>query len=147
MTKFLNIEKDGERPRKDIAKYSDVKEEFSYAIDSIFKNENYSKFDGEKKYDIDLVTDYVENTLNLDVTNEEWFATVKEFAIANGYAGSPKDYKKNPDDYKGHVGDVCEAIRVMVTGRTKSPDLFSIMKILGKDKIKERIELFKNYQK
>lgn len=146
MIKFLSIEKDGDRPRKDIAKYSDVKEEFSYAIDSIFKAENYSKFDGEKKYDVALVTDYVENTLNLDTTNEEWFAAVKEFAVANGFAGSPKDYKKDPESYKGHVGDLCEAIRVMVTGRTKSPDLFSIMKVLGKDKIKERIEMFKNYQ-
>ena len=146
MIKFLSIEKDGDRPRKDIAKYSDVKEEFSYAIDSIFKNENYSKFDGEKKYDVALVTDYVDNVLNLDTTNEEWFAAVKEFAVANGYAGSPKDYKKDPESYKGHVGDLCEAIRVMVTGRTKSPDLFSIMKVLGKDKIKERIEMFSNYQ-
>lgn len=146
MIKFLSIEKDGDRPRKDIAKYSDVKEEFSYAIDSIFKAENYSKFDGEKKYDVALVTDYVENTLNLDTTNEEWFAAVKEFAVANGFAGSPKDYKKDPESYKGHVGDLCEAIRVMVTGRTKSPDLFSIMEVLGKDKIKERIEMFKNYQ-
>ena len=146
MIKFLSIEKDGERPRKDIAKYSDVKEEFSYAIDSIFKNENYSKFDGEKKYDVALVTDYVDNVLNLDTTNEEWFAAVKEFAVANGYAGSPKDYKKDPESYKGHVGDLCEAIRVMVTGRTKSPDLFSIMKVLGKDKIKERIEMFNTYQ-
>ena len=147
MIKFFNIEKDGDRPRKDIAKYSDVKEEFSYAIDSIFKNENYSKYDGDKKYDVALVTDYINNVLKLDVTNEEWFAAVKEFAINNGYAGSPKDYKKNPEDYKGHVGDVCEAIRVMVTGRTKSPDLFSIMKVLGTERIKERVELFNNYQK
>lgn len=147
MIKFLSIEKDGERPRKDIAKYSDVKEEFSYAIDSIFKNENYAKFDGEKKYDIELIKSYVETVLNLDSTNEEWFAAVKEFAVNNGYAGSPKDYKKDPESYKGHVGDVCEAIRVMITGRTKSPDLFSIMKILGKEKINERITMFSNFQK
>lgn len=147
MIKFLNIEKDGTRPRKDIAKYSDVKEEFSYAIDSIFKEENYRKLESDKIYDINLVTDYVDNILKIDVTNEEWFAAVKDFAISNGYAASPKDYKKNPEEYKGHVGDVCEAIRVIVTGRTKSPDLFSIMKILGKDKIKERIEMFKNIQK
>ena len=54
MIKFLSIEKDGPRPRKDISKYSDVREEFSYAIDSIFEKENYSKYDGEKTYDIDL---------------------------------------------------------------------------------------------
>ena len=65
--------------------------------------------------------------------------------MKNGLTLSPKDYKKNPDDYKGHVGDICEAIRVMITGRTKSPDLFSIMKILGKDRINKRIELYRKY--
>lgn len=144
MIQFFNIEKDGPRPRKDISKYSDVKEEFSYAIDSIFENEFYSKYDGEKTYDIDLVKEYIE-TINLDTTNEEWFNKTKEFASTHGYAASPKDYKKNKEEYKGHVGDICEAVRVMITGRTKSPDLFSIMKILGKDKINNRIELYKKY--
>ncbi len=147
MIKFLSIEKDGDRPRKDIAKYSDVKEEFSYAIDSIFKEENFSKLESEKTYDVELVRNYVNNKLDLDVTNEEWFNTIKEYALENGFAPSPKDYKKEPELYKGHVGDLCEAIRVMVTGRTKSPDLFSIMKVLGKDRINERINLFEIYQK
>ena len=144
MIQFFNIEKDGPRPRKDIAKYSDVKEEFSYAIDSIFKKENYSKYDGDKTYDVELIKEYVEQ-IDLSVTNEEWFNKTKEFAIEHGYAGSPKEYKKAPEEYKGHVGDICEALRVMITGRTKSPDLFSIMKILGKDRINERIELYKKY--
>lgn len=145
MINFLSIEKDGPRPRKDISKYSDVKEEFSYAIDKMFEEENYSKFDGEKTYDISLIEDYVNNYLDLDCTNEEWFNKVKEFAISNGFAGSPKEYKKNPEEYKGHVGDICEALRVMVTGRLKSPDLFSIMKILGKENVLKRISLYKKY--
>ena len=103
---------------------------------------NYSYLESDKKYDISLVTDYVNNILSLDVTNEEWFNAVKDFATTNGYAASPKDYKKNPDNYKGHVGDVCEAIRVIVTGRTKSPDLFSIMKVLGKERIKEFVKSY-----
>ena len=144
MIKFLNIEKDGPRPRKDIAKYSDVKEEFSYAIDSMFEKENYQKYDGNKTYDIELMKEYVKG-INLDATNEEWFNATKEFASTHGYAASPKDYKKNPDDYKGHVGDICEALRVMITGRTKSPDLFSIMKILGQERINLRINLYHNY--
>ena len=144
MIKFFNIEKDGDRPRKDIAKYSDVKEEFSYAIDSLFEKENYRKNESTKTYDTDLILDYVNNYLELDVTNEEWFNKVKEFATNNGYASSPKDYKNNPEEYKGHVGDICEAIRVMITGRLKSPDLFSIMKILGKEKILKRIEFYKS---
>ena len=145
MINFLSIEKDGPRPRKDISKYSDVKEEFSYAIDKMFEEENYSKFDGEKTYDTSLIEDYVNNYLELDCTNEEWFNKVKEFAISNGFAGSPKEYKKNPEEYKGHVGDICEALRVMVTGRLKSPDLFSIMKILGKENVLKRISLYKKY--
>ena len=147
MIRFLSIEKDGDRPRKDIAKYSDVKEEFSYAIDSLFEKENFSKLESEKTYDVELVRNYVNTKLNLDVTNDEWFQTVKEYALENGYAASPKDYKKEPELYKGHVGDLCEAIRVMVTGRTKSPDLFSIMKVLGKDRINERINSFEKFQK
>lgn len=142
MIKFLSIEKDGPRPRKDISKYSDVKEEFSYAIDKLFESEAYKKYDGDKTYDTNLVEEYL-NTLNLDCTNEEWFNNVKKFASEHGYATSPKDYKKDPSSYKGHVGDICEAIRVIVTGRTKSPDLFSILKILGKERIKNRIELYK----
>lgn len=144
MIKFFDIEKDGPRPRKDIAKYSDVREEFSYAIDSIFRKENYSKYDGDKTYDVELIKEYV-TQLDLSLTNEEWFNKTKIFAMEHGFAASPKEYKKSPEEYKGHVGDICEALRVMITGRTKSPDLFSIMKILGKAKINDRIELYKQY--
>ena len=146
MIRFLDIEKEGPRPRKDIAMYSDVKEEFSYAIDSLFEKENYTKNESEKEYDIDLVKDYINHYLNLEVDNEEWFNGVKEFASKNGYAASPKDYKKDPDSYKGHVGDICEAIRVMITGRLKSPDLFSIMKILGKERILKRIDFYQEHK-
>ena len=144
MIAFLSIEKDGPRPRKDISKYSEVKEEFSYAIDDFYEKEKFTKLDTDKEYDVNLVLDYVNNYLNLDCTNEEWFNKVKDFALENGYAASPKDFKKDPKSYKGHVGDICEAIRVMVTGRRQSPDLFSIMKILGKDRILKRINLYKN---
>ena len=144
MIQFFGIEKDGPRPRKDISKYSEVKEEFSYAIDELFEKENYSKYDGDKVYDVELVLDYVDNHLDLDTNNEEWFNQMREFALNNGYAASPKDYKNDPDSFKGHVGDICEAIRVMITGRLKSPDLFSIMKILGKDKIIKGIKMYEN---
>ena len=145
MEKFLNIEKDSDRPRKDISKYSDVKEEFSYAIDELFYKENYSKYDGNKKFDVSLIRSYVQDVLDLEVSNEKWFDDIKEFALKNGYASSPKEYKQNPNNFKGHVGDICEALRVMVTGRTKSPDLFSIVKILGKNRVLERINRYENF--
>ena len=112
----------------------------------VFLKENYSKNESEKTYDTDLIIDYVNNYLELDCDNETWFNTVREFAIKNGYASSPKEYKAAPDSFKGHVGDICEAIRVMITGRLKSPDLFSIMKILGKNRILERINLYKEFR-
>ena len=144
MIKFLNIEKDGDRPRKDIAKYSDVREEFSYAIDTLFEKEDYAKLESDKEYDVDLVKEYIDG-IDLGLDNQSWFDETREFAIAHGYAGSPKEYKNNPEGFKGHVGDICEAIRVVVTGRTKSPDLLSIMKVLGKENIYKRIELFKKH--
>ena len=144
MIKFLSIEKDGPRPRKDIAAYSDVKEEFSYAIDELFERENYSKLESDKEYDIDLIEKYI-NNLVIEDTNEEWFENIKKFSIENGYAPNTKEYKNNPDKYKGHIGDVCEILRVVVTGRTKSPDLYSIIKILGKDRIIDRLNLYKKH--
>ncbi len=144
MIKFFSIEKDGDRPRKDIAKYSDVREEFSYAIDELFIKEDYSKLESDKTYDLELVKEYIDN-LDLNQSNEEWFHGVKEFAITHGYAANPKDYKKDPASYKGHVGDICEALRVVITGRTKSPDLLSIMKVLGKQKVEMRLNLYKEH--
>ena len=110
---------------------------------TLFIKENYSKYDGVKTYDTNLALNYVNNYLDLDCSNEEWFNKVRDFATENGYASSPKEYKNSPNMYKGHVGDICEALRVMITGRTKSPDLFSIMKILGKERIIERINLYR----
>ena len=146
LEKFFNIEKEGPRPRKDISKYSDVKEEFSYALDELFEKEKYSKLDSDKEYDVELIEKYVED-INLEQTNEEWFEGIKNFSIENGYAANNKEYKENPDKYKGNVGDVCEILRVIITGRRNSPDLYSIMQILGKERINKRIELFKKTYK
>lgn len=140
--RFFHIEKDGPRPRKDISKYSDVKEEFSYAIDSLFEKENYAKFDGDKEYDVSMVRNYFENVFDPTLSHDDWFAQAKEYSVSLGYAASPKEYKQEPEKYKGHVGDVCEAIRVMITGRLQSPDLYSIVQILGKEKCLERVSFF-----
>lgn len=142
MIRFFHIEKDGPRPRKDISKYSEVKEEFSYAIDSLFEKENYAKLDTDKSYDVEMVRNYFENVFDPTLSHDDWFAQAKEYSVSLGYAASPKEYKQEPEKYKGHVGDVCEAIRVMITGRLQSPDLYSIMQILGKEKCLERVSFF-----
>lgn len=71
--------------------------------------------------------------------NEAWFAKVRQLAADMGYAQKPKDFKKNPDQYKGHVGHVSNVIRLAITGRTNSPDLWLIQQIMGTEQVKGRI--------
>ena len=70
----------------------------------------------------------------------EWFGKIKELSVSMGYAASPKEFKQNPEAFKGHVGDVSAVIRMAVTGRVNSPDMFTVMGILGKEKVLERLE-------
>ena len=95
--------------------------------------ENVSKEDAKKM--LELYKDMYDDTAD----NNTWFETMKDLAEKVGFAREVKEYKQNPDAFPGHVGDVSNIIRVAVTGRTKSPDLCSIMKLLGKEKVIDRI--------
>lgn len=77
-----------------------------------------------------------------DVTNDEWFNELKEIAVELGYATDRKKYKKNPEEYKGMVSDVAGAVRTAVTHRTNTPDLYTIMHIIGQDAVNKRFEEF-----
>lgn len=72
-------------------------------------------------------------------SQEDWFPRIREMSEELGYAKAPKLYKKNPEDFKGHVGDVSTVIRVAVTGRRNTPDLYQILKVLGKDEVMDRL--------
>ena len=69
----------------------------------------------------------------------QWFEKVTELSVRLGYAAKPKEYKNNPELYKGHVGDVSSVIRVAVTGKRNSPDLYAVMQILGEDRVRARL--------
>ncbi len=71
--------------------------------------------------------------------NSTWFNKVKEVADALGFASDMKAYKANPENYKGNVSDVAEVIRIAVTGLSNTPDLCSLMQILGEEKSRERL--------
>lgn len=142
---FLNIERNAKRPRKDIATLKDLKEESFYMIDEYFFADSditYSQMT-EKNYDIDLLKAYSQE-FNENDSYEEWYERVKDFASRNGYASEVKLYKENPENYKGHVGDICEMIRFALTGRTKTPDLYQLLSILGSANLKKRVEFFQN---
>ena len=71
---------------------------------------------------------------------QQWFDKIKELAGEMGYAKEVKEFKENPDKYKAHVGDVSTVLRVTLTGRTNTPDMYEIMQVLGKEKIQKRLE-------
>ena len=135
---ILNIEREIKKPRKDIEKYSDIKRLFSFMYDETFK----PTWD-EKEIDIELISDYLNNIYDENDDKNTWFNKINEFALNNGYT-SVKEYKLNPENYKGHVGDICEMLRYAITSLTQTPDLYEIMHILGKEKILNRVDMYKN---
>ena len=74
--------------------------------------------------------------------NSMWFNKLKEIADKNGYASDMKAYKANPENFKGNVSDVAEVVRIAVTGRANTPDLWTIVHIMGEEQMKERISRF-----
>ncbi len=139
LIKFLDIERNGKRPRKDIATYKDIKEESSYMFKELFYNDDVYK--NIEKKNTDILLKYID-IYNENDTQDEWYERIKNLAVENNYAASTKEYKENPENYKGHIGDVCEEIRHAVTGRMQTPNLYNILQILGKDEIKNRIEFY-----
>ena len=140
--KVLGIERGNEKPRKDIAKWSDLKENISYMYDEEFRKikRDYESQKINNKEIIRKILDlYLEKYFNINDDKQTWFNKLKDLAEEFGYAREVKEYKANPEKYEAHVGDVSTIIRIALTGRTNTPDLYEIMKVLGKDKVIERL--------
>lgn len=141
---ILNIEREQEKPRKDIAYYAMIEDLIWYMFNSEFDNR-------EKTYEWKNVTDigeiknilhtYIEKYYDANDDKDTWFNKVKELCDELGYASNIKEYKQNPDKYKGNVADISTVIRVAVTTKSNTPDLYEILKLLGKDEILRRIEI------
>ena len=142
---ILNIEKEVARPRKDISAYSDVRKYTWYMFDELYFNE--AKFELDKEYNLELLKDYFENYFDESDSKDDWFNKIKELAPKYNYASETKAYKQEPEKYVGHIGDVCEAIRVAVTSLKATPDLYEILKYLGKERALKRIEFFEECNK
>ena len=138
---ILNIEREVERPRKDIESFSAVKREVGYMYDELFNIEEKT-FERKEFYSKELLDYYINNVYDENDDKQTWFNKIKEMCPSFGFASETKEYKKNPENYKGSVAQVCEVIRVAVTNRTNTPDLYEILKLLGKERIKERINNF-----
>ena len=140
--KVLGIERGNTKPRKDIAKWSDVKDIIYYMYPEKFAPNTefeYQKISDKEEIN-KIVSEYVNNHFDINDDKQTWFNKMKDVAEKLGYAREVKEYKANPDNYKGHVGDISTVIRVTLTGRANTPDLYEIMQVLGKDEVVSRLK-------
>ncbi len=138
---FLNIERNSKRPRKDIATYKDIKSESTYLFNELFYQEDsYQQIVGEE-IDMDILKQYI-NCYDVNDTQDEWYQKIQTLAETNGYAPTVKMYKEDAQLYKGHIGDICEAIRHILTGRTKTPNLYELLQIIGIDEFAKRLQFY-----
>ena len=137
---IFSIERYQAKPRKDYACYRDIRSYIWYMFDELFVPTNYEWQKITDKDEIKLILNtYFDEYYDVDDDKETWFLKVKELTDKLGYCSNMKEYKKNPENYKGSVADISTVIRVAVTSLSMTPDLYEILKLLGYERIKERI--------
>ena len=147
--KIFGIERGNKKPRKDISKWADVKNSIIYMYDNKFLDSevsyDYGKISEKEKVN-KLLKDYIEKYFDIQDDKETWFNKIKDLAEANGYAREVKEYKAEPEKWPGHVGDVSTVLRVALTGRQNTPDMYEIMKVLGGESVIKRLEKAMKYE-
>lgn len=138
-TAVLNIDRGNKKPRKDIAKWSDIPDYISYMYDETFE-ENYDlSGNASPELAVKVLTLY-KDIVDVNDDKDTWFNKIKEICEPVGCTPNVKEFKQNPEAFAGHVGDVSTVIRVALTGRTNTPDLYAITSLLGKERVISRIE-------
>ena len=135
---MMALDRGGKKPRKDIAMWSQMRSYFSYMYPALYEKdytlpENISAADAAA-----ILHDYSEVWSPAD-EKDVWFEKIKALCAPHGFTPNVKEYKQNPDAFKGHVGDVSTVIRIAVTGRTNTPDLCTILQLLGEDTVHARL--------
>ena len=141
---ILNIEREQKKPRKDYACLSQIKGEIWYMFDELFTDVTYDFDEKLSKEEINTVlTTYFTKYYNEQDDKDTWFNKMKEMTDQLGYCSNMKEYKENPTKYKGSIADISNIIRVGVTSKSQTPDLYIILQLLGKEKIQKRIDKIK----
>lgn len=141
-TEILNIEREQKKPRKDLGCYGDFKKEMWYMYDELFNNLEYNFQKINDKEEIrNILNTYIDKYYDENDDKDTWFNKMKSLCDELGYASDMKEYKANPEAYKGSVADVSMVIRVSLTTKSMTPDLYEIMRLLGRKRIIERINL------
>jgi len=140
---IFNIEREGEKVRKDIAKWSDIPSQFEIFFDDMYESSKKDVLDMDKGLQRSILESFLDTYYYGD-DSYEWFNKVKKIGEENGFCTDYKEYEKNSKSYKGRIGDVAMVIRVTVTGRKQTPDLYQVMQVMGEDRVRERIKGYLN---
>ena len=139
LIKVLSIDRGGDRPRKDITYFSEILSLYNYILPN-FKLSDIDVGNIDKVIAKNFLKNYSEQYVQLS-DNSEWFENLKQVAFSFNFVDN-KTYKQNPDMYAGNITDASKLVRLAITGRTDSPNLFEIMKILGTTECKNRLNSF-----
>jgi len=143
LEKIFSIERGGTHQRKDIAKWSDSRREIGYFFEIVFEKTemNWPKLLPEVgPAEVKAVINKFLDSYNVADGQEEWFAKIKQIAVDLGYAADLKTFKQVPDQYKGYVADVAKILRVFLTGKTETPNLYEIIRVMGEKRVKDRLK-------
>ncbi|MPM93940.1 hypothetical protein SDC9_141082 [bioreactor metagenome] len=138
---ILSIGRGGAKPRKDLTTWADAKQYMNLFYDELFGIQDMIP----EKYDKNDVMNALQKfilTYNYEDVQSAWFEKIKDISESLGYASDMKEYKQNPEAFKGNVGDISMFIRVAVTGKLNSPDMYEVMRILGYNTVINRIKKF-----
>lgn len=138
LRKIIDLGRHDKKPRKDLVYAEQIVEFISYFFDDMFAREDEIPAEVSAEDAREILKKYMESYDHAD-DQSQWFDKIRNIAVELGYAAKPKDYKKNPEDYKGHVGHVSTVIRVALMGRAQSPDVWCIQQIMGEDMTRRRI--------
>lgn len=145
-TAVLNIDRENKKPRKDIAKWSDIPDYISYMYDDTFEPCYELTGNATPALALEALRLY-RNVIDINDSKDEWFDKIKSICEPLGCTPNVKEFKQSPDSFKGHVGDVSTIIRVALTGRTNTPDLYAITALLGIERVMKRIDdAIKHYE-
>lgn len=142
---IFNIDKEGTNPRKDYIKWEDVKEKTFYFFDELFNKETVEQIELPKNMEISEAKRIIEAygaAYNFNTDKDTWFEELKAVGENLGYCSNRKQFKANPDLYKGMIAEVAAAVRIAVSHRSNTPDLYTIMQTMGEERVRARFEKF-----
>ncbi|MGJ3239858.1 MAG: glutamate--tRNA ligase [Anaerolineae bacterium] len=148
--RVFDIERGGDKPRKDLAKWDEIETYYGVLFDDLFAQyvpDGYADAPEIKPADMVILLDYLIETVPQTVNEDknEWIQRMRSYALDNGYAKRRKDYEKDPDAYKGWFGDMMMAFRVALTGKTQTPDLYEMVRTMGEERVTARFQQARTY--